>query len=335
MEESLPFFQKLTTQIYSIRMDIELPLVTIVINSYNQNAFLEKTILSVFEQDYPNMEVLLVDGGSTDGSLEIIQRYAGRFAWWLTEKDSGQAEGINKGLKRAKGELVAWLNSDDHYLPGAIKKAVACWNQNREAVMVYGDVIAVDENDRILNRMRIGDWQLKDLMEFKIINQPAVFMSRKALESSGYLDLDYHYLLDHQLWLKVASQGRMVHALEVWAAGRFHSAAKNVAGAANFGAEAYRMIEWMKLTQPYASIAQGKWNRVNAGAHRINARYLLDAGKPLESFGAYWDGMIAYPPAILPEIHRMAYSLLSMAGLSSLKRVFYAIRRLVRPVKMD
>lgn len=320
---------------FSGKMDKSTPLISIVINSYDQAPYLEQTIQSVLQQNYPNLEILLVDGGSTDGSLEIIKRYEDRFAWWVSEKDSGQAEGINKGLKRAKGVLAAWLNSDDYYLPGAVSHAVEQWKSHPDALLIYGDVIAVAENGKAMNRMPTGDWQLQDLMEFNIINQPAVFMKRDALTVSGYLDMNYHYLLDHHLWLRIACQGKMVHAHETWAAGRFHSAAKNVAAAASFGEEAYRMVDWMKQTVPFDTITAGRWNRITAGAHRINARYQLDAGNPKASLTAYWRGLLSYPPGVLPEFHRMLYALLSLAGLGSLKHLYYSLRRLVRPVKMD
>ena len=107
----------------------------------------------------------------------------------------------------------------------------------------------------------------------------------------------------------------MVHVPELWAAGRFHPAAKNVAAAAKFGEEAYRIADWMKNTQPFKSLSEGRWNRIMAGAHRFNARYLLEGGDAAGSFKSYWRGLIAYPPAVLPELHRMIYALLSMVGL--------------------
>ena len=180
------------------------PLVSIVTPSYNQAHFLEETIQSVLAQDYPNLEYWVMDGGSTDGSVEVIQKYASKLSGWVSEKDGGQADAINKGLQRANGEIVAWLNSDDLYRPGAIQSAVSIFQENPEVGLVYSDVDSIDADGEIFNRMRYDQWGLKDLMAFNILGQPGVFFKRSVLENSGYLDLSYQYLLDHHLWLRMA-----------------------------------------------------------------------------------------------------------------------------------
>jgi len=206
------------------------PIVSIITPSYNQAPWLEQTLRSVLEQDYPLIEYQVIDGDSSDGSLEIIRRHAGRLAHWVSEKDSGQAEAINKGFARATGEIIAWLNSDDFYYPGAVSAAVAAFENHPEAGLIFSDVASVDEHGKIFNVMKTGDWGLRELLSFHILSQPGVFMRRSALEQAGYLDTSFHYLLDHQLWLRLARQAPMRRFDGRWAAARFHRAAKNVTG---------------------------------------------------------------------------------------------------------
>jgi hypothetical protein len=286
--------------------------ISIVTPSFNQASFLEQTLRSVLDQDYPDLEYLVVDGGSTDGSVEIIRRYAGQLAWWVSEKDRGQAEGINKGLARATGEVVAWLNSDDLYQPGAFTAAVQALEAHPECGMVFGDMLALDGEGRLINIQRFGDWGLEDLMQFRIIGQPSVFMRRSVLEKVGFLDLNYHFLLDHQLWLRMAQAAPICHVPQVWSAARFHPAAKNVGQAASFGREAYALAAWMQsqpgLSAPYQRLERRVW----AGAHRMNAHYLLDGGQPRPALAAYLKSLWAYPPTALPEWRRILYSAASL-----------------------
>ena len=178
--------------------------VSIITPSYNQAAFLEQTIRSVLDQGYSDLEYLLVDGASTDGSLEIIQKYSKQLTWWVSEPDSGQAEAINKGLSSVSGDIVAWLNSDDILLPGAIKQAVSIFTQFPETGLIYGDVLAIDARGTTTNRLTYSDMSLSDLAAFQMIGQPSVFMRRSVLEKAGYLDVSFHFLLDHHLWLRMA-----------------------------------------------------------------------------------------------------------------------------------
>ena len=288
------------------------PLVSIVTPSYNQAAYLEDSLRSVFEQDYPNIEYLVVDGASTDGSVEIIERYAKRLSWWVTEKDRGQAEAINKGLRRAKGEFVAWLNSDDLYAQGAVTKAVAVLLTNPDLGLVFSDVFSIDAKNEVFNTMRYGDWGLMDLMSFHIIGQPGVFIRRSVLEKAGYLDLDYHYLLDHQLWLRMAALAPIRHIPDFFAAARFHAAAKNVAMAAEFGREAFAIVDWMQAQPDLAPLFNEDERSIRAGAYLLSARYLQDGGQQGRAFVHYLKSLWYHPATAWREKRRMLYALGSL-----------------------
>jgi len=302
------------------------PLISILTPSYNQAKYLEQTILSVFSQDYPAIEYIIIDGGSTDGSIEIIEKYSDRVAWWVSEKDNGQADAVNKGLKRAKGKYIGWLNSDDLYLPGAIRQAVELLEMNPEAVFVFGNVKSIDENGEVTNIMRYDHWKLPDLMHFNIIGQPGVFIRKENFDRVGGLDLNYHFLLDHHLWLRLAVSSDIIFSDKIWAAARFHPHAKNVASAPEFGKEAIRMAKWMEGSVLFTDLWVENKNKVWAGAYRIKARYLLDAGKNRDSIIAYWQGFKFSPGTILPEIHRFFYALISLMGFSFLKKIYLKAR---------
>jgi glycosyltransferase involved in cell wall biosynthesis len=300
--------------------------VSIVTPSFNQAEFIERTIQSVLAQDYPEIEYLIVDGGSTDGSAAIIEKYAARLAWWVSEPDGGQGEAINKGFARAAGDLFAWLNSDDVLTPGAVRAAVETFRAHPEAALVYGDALSVDAADRPLNEMRFQPWGADELATFHIICQPAVFFRREAWERAGGLDTGYHLLLDHHLWLRVASTRRLVHVPEIWAHARQHPAAKNVALAEKFGEEAFRLVEWMRTDPALAPIVARQPRKVRAAALRFSARYLLDAGKARPALISYLQSLISHPPTALVEWHRILFAALSLIGLGGLGKLYYRLK---------
>jgi GT2 family glycosyltransferase len=291
---------------------MSLPLVTIVTPSYNQAEYLEATIQSVLVQDYPNLEYLIVDGGSTDGSLEIIRKYSDRLAWWVSEPDQGQAEAINKGLRRARGEVVAWLNSDDLYLPGAIQRAVSALNANSGLGMVFGEALTIDPQGHPLNKLTFGEWGLPELMRFRIICQPAVFMRRSALEHGGYLDENFHFMLDHHLWLRIANITPIQYIPELWAAARHHPTAKNVSQSAVFAAETYRALDWLQSNPAFATRFQADRQRILGGANRLAGRYLLDGGLPGPALEAYGKALYYWPSYALKHSGRMAFALANL-----------------------
>lgn len=296
-------------------MPANFPLVSIITPSYNQADYLEETIRSVLVQDYPRIEYLVVDGGSTDKSVDIIRKYADRIAWWMSEPDMGQAEALNKGMSRAKGEFVAWLNSDDIYRPGAIRHAVAVLQSNPELGMVYSKLDSIDRTGELFNTISYGQYDLLDLLSFRIIGQPTVFMRREVLRRAGPLDTSYHYLLDHHLWLRMVQIAPIKYVPEIWAAARHHPATKNAAQAIRFGEEAFRILEWAK-SQPGLSEKLRKNERaVHAGAHRLAARYLLDGGEPGKALNEYRRAFMFRPGFALQHWRRMIMAVLSILGL--------------------
>ncbi|HUI88916.1 MAG TPA: glycosyltransferase family 2 protein [Anaerolineales bacterium] len=294
-------------------------LVSIVTPSFNQSAYLEQTIRSVLEQGYPDVEYIVMDGASTDGSADIIRKYSSRLAYWVSEKDSGQADAINKGMRRARGEIAAWLNSDDCYLPGALQSAAAAFEANPQATMVYGDMLAVDQTGQTTNQLRYRQLTLEDLLCFQIIGQPAVFMRRAAFEKANGLDVNFHFMLDHQLWIKLAAQGPIVHVNQTWSAARYHPQAKNRLKAAEFGREAFRILDWAGTRPDLAPILQPVRCRARASAYRVDARYLLDDGQSWNALKAWVDALSIHPPTALARLNLLGSSLLNLIGLNRIR----------------
>lgn len=302
-------------------------LVSIVTPSYNQASYLEQTIQSVLSQDYPRIESIVIDGGSTDGSVEIIKKYESRLAYWASEKDNGQADAINKGLARAKGEILAWLNSDDYYLPNTISSAVKIFEENPDVIMLYGDILAVDEQGQTINLLKYRQLSLEDLLCFQIIGQPAVYFRRQAYEKRGGLDPTFHFLLDHHLWIRLAQQGKILHVPQTWAAARYHAEAKNRAKASEFGREAFRILDWAKGQVGLVEAVARVERRARASAHRVDARYLLDGGRSISALSAWTRALLIHPPTALARLNILVSALLNLSGLSAVRRLILRRRQ--------
>ena len=300
--------------------------VTIVTPSFNQAHYLEQTIRSVLEQGYPRLEYFVMDGASTDGSLEIIRQYASQLTGWVSEEDRGQADAINKGLQRADGEIVAWLNSDDYYLPGALACAVETFRQHPEAGLVYGNVLSVDAQSQPFNLQTFQPFGLADLMAFRIISQPGVFMRRAVLEQAGLLDVSYHMLLDHHLWLRMARLAPMVYVPKTLAAARYHTEAKNLARTPEFGQEAHRIAAWMQTDSRFSDAFQRDEKRIRGGEHRFDAFYLLEGGQYKATLKAYAKAFSYSPPVVLRELHRVIFAILALLGLGRLRGLYMFLR---------
>jgi glycosyltransferase involved in cell wall biosynthesis len=321
-----------TDQTASVRIG-ETPLVTIVTPSYNQANYLEHSIRSVLAQDYPNIEYLVIDGASKDGSVDIIQDYADRLAGWVSEPDQGQAEAIAKGFARANGEILAWLNSDDLYLPGAVRAAVRALQEKPEAGLVYGNAITIDAQGRPLNRLDFTPYDLVDLMSFQIICQPSVFLRRQAYEQSGGIDPTYHFMLDHHLWVRIARIAPVIHAPQTWSAARYHPAAKNASQAAGFSREILQALRWMESNPQFMTLAAENRRKILGGAYRLHARYLLDGGQPGPALLSYARALFYRPGYAFQHWPRMLYAAASLVGLERAARRMADRRGIPRPVR--
>jgi GT2 family glycosyltransferase len=295
------------------------PLVSIVTPSYNQAKYLEQTIQSVLGQAYARIEYIVIDGASPDDSEQVIRKYMDHLAYWISEKDSGQAEAINKGFLRARGDILAWLNSDDYYLPDTISSVVKIFEANPDVVMVYGDMLAVDEYGQTMNLLKYKQLSLQDLLCFQIIGQPSVFFRRNVLEKTGGLDTSFHFLLDHHLWIRIAQHGRILHVPRTWAAARYHAEAKNRAKAAEFGREAFRILAWAETQPGLAEAVSGVERRARASAHRVDARYLLDGGQPLSALKSWTRALFIHPPTALARLNIFVSAVLQISGLKFLR----------------
>ena len=206
------------------------PLVSIVTPSFNQAQFIEDTIRSVLSQNYPLIEYIVIDGGSTDGSVELIRKYADRLAFWQSQKDLGQTDAINQGFNRANGEILAWINSDDTYMPNAIEDAVTYLMENPEVGMVYGDANFIDEKNTIIGKFPAAQTNLKKLHRgFVHIPQQASFFRKTLWKQVGPLDPSFYFAMDYDLWVRLAKVAPIIYLPRAWANFRLHSDAKTIA----------------------------------------------------------------------------------------------------------
>jgi glycosyltransferase involved in cell wall biosynthesis len=218
--------------------------VSIVTPSYNQGRFLERTIRSVLAQRTAGapFEYLVMDGGSGDESVAILERYSADLQW-VSEKDRGQADAVNKGLARATGEIIGWLNSDDIFYPGAVAAVCDLFERRPDIDVVYGNGNHIDERDGIIEPYPTEDWDFERLKERCFLCQPAVFFRRSVVERFGPLGVQWRYALDYEYWLRLGKRGaRFARIGEVLAGSRLYPETKTLGARVKVHAEINDML---------------------------------------------------------------------------------------------
>ena len=232
---------------------VNYPLISVIIPSFNQGQFIEQTITSVIGQNYPNIELIVVDGGSTDNTLDVIEKYKDALSYFVSEPDNGQTHAINKGFRRAKGEILTWLNSDDMYLPCALSKAVGCIGSTSEPKLLYGGCLRFLEDSNYTYGRLPERFDPERLTYCNYIDQPSVFWTRSLWERVGELDESYHYVMDWDWWLRASQKCQFMTLREHLSIFRLHDVHKSSAGGLKRRAEMVRLV---------ATYAQEEWKAV-------------------------------------------------------------------------
>lgn len=201
---------------------------SVVVPSYNQGAYIGRTLQSLLDQHYDALEIIVMDGGSTDGSVEVIKRFAPHIAYWQSQKDGGQSAAINAGFRRATGDFVTWLNSDDILLPGTLAYVNRLAHRHPDTRCYLGNVIWMDKTERVLRAFRVERYSRHFASKGLFSNGgPSAFIRKDLLEDYGYLREDFNYMMDTELWLRWASHNEPFVRINKFCWGlRLHEAAK-------------------------------------------------------------------------------------------------------------
>jgi glycosyltransferase involved in cell wall biosynthesis len=256
------------------------PLVSVVVPSFNQARFLGEALRSVLEQDYEPLEVLVVDGGSTDGSPELIEGHADKLAWWVSEPDSGQAEALNKGFARARGDVLGWLSSDDALVPGAIARVVDELDRDGDAMLVYGEALFVDERGQEIFPLQARPFDVEAMVRAcsNHVVQPGSLFRRLAWEAAGPLNEDGHYLFDFEFALRVARVGKVARIDDRLALYRVHPESKSGGGSLLKARDYVRFADEFLAGSGLPGADEGR-----ASAYLAAGDYFYDAGELAEA----------------------------------------------------
>lgn len=295
-----------------IRMDKNIPLVSIVTPSYNQGKFIEYSILSVKNQSYPNIEHIIIDGGSTDDTIDVIKKFEGEYnLHWISEIDRGQSDAINKGFKMAKGEIIGWINSDDAYLSrSTISEVVKFFNNNPEAKIVYGDTVLINAENEIIRLnpvlLFLGHESLKI---HRTPHQPAVFFRRNIIDKYS-LDVDLTYCMDLDLWLKIENEYKFYCINKTLSCFRLHDCSKSVSKCHEMDKEIAEVANRYRLISDHPNLLYRTGNII---------RLVLPIFSLIDALNLYHKDDFAFDIRLPPKLKLIENTLLIKELLNKLK----------------
>ena len=226
--------------------------ITVVTPSYNQGKYIKRTIESVLTQEVNDLEYIVMDGGSTDETISILKEYGDKIIW-KSEKDKGQTDAVNKGIREAHGEIIGWLNSDDIYYPGAIKKVMQIFEEKPDVNVVYGNANHIREDDSFIEEYYTEDFDYERLKDICFICQPSLFFRKKLVEKYGYLDDSLQYCMDYDYWLRLGKGERFYRLNELIAGSRLYEDNKTL------GARRKVHEEMLAMQEKNLGKASEKW----------------------------------------------------------------------------
>lgn len=306
----------------------EYPLVSIVTPAYNQASFLRDTIESVLGQDYPNVELIVLDDGSTDATPQILAEYTGRIEW-ETQTNMGQTPTINKGWERCRGEILTWLNSDDTFLPGAISKGVEYLRRKPEVGIVFGDTLFTEEDGSPIEQNKgcgVFDYEKFIVECANPIPQPSAFIRRSVIEDVGKLDPHYYYFMDWDFWMRAGARHQIEYVPELLSTYRLHSESKTVAQSGRAAPELEYMYEkYFALDYVPAEVRRQK-NRAMANMYFTSGGYYIKGDDRKSASRVALKALKLYPATVFDSgmLHKFLYC------MSGERRAYQEGRQLYR-----
>jgi glycosyltransferase involved in cell wall biosynthesis len=307
------------------------PRISLVTPSRNQGRYIEATLLSVIHQGYPDLEYIVMDGASSDGTAEILKRYSSSLAYWESTPDRGQAHAINKGWQRAAGKYLWWLNADDLLTPGSLFTAAALLEGSPETDMVYGDTYLIDPDGEIVGDTRYEEFDFDRFLLNRLdLPQAGALVRRSALDRVGFLNEDLHYLMDYDFWIRLAlAGGRFARVSRPLALFRLHEEGKTEAGSLR-SVEERRLIHARLREDPRLPQAVRRgWSRVTGLMHLECARTAIRAGEFSAGLAEVARAARSWPPVLLKPA--MVYQTgIAILGLGMGRGAWVGLRERVR-----